>query len=136
MRDSARKICTLQVVMSRNVVNWLSMHHNTGSNAKIKLITYLKKLIEEGYRCFIVYVGGPIDFWTAETIWEYSKTIGNNRIRYSLVFITSIVNMENKWIDAERNWKEVTENAQEIVWQKEFYPIHNAVFKLIDLSKE
>ncbi len=132
MNYSVQATCAFQVVLNHRDTRRISKKRDLFK--KRKLIAYLKKLIADGYRTFVIYVGNQVDFWTAEVIWEFSITAGNPEITYMLVFITSVLKMENEWIDQESVWNEVTGNAQRILWQKDFYPMQGITLKMLDLS--
>ena len=65
-----------------------------------------------------------------------SETAENSDIEYTLVFITSFMKMQDEWIDHEKNWTDVINKAELVVWQKSVYPSETAELFLIDLTKD
>jgi hypothetical protein len=44
--------------------------------------------------------------------------------------------MQDEWIDHEKNWTDVIDKAEQVVWQKSVYPSETAELFLIDLTKD
>ena len=132
----ANKTCATQAILNYNDEKVLWKHGQPNKAIKCRLISALKQFYASDFRSFIIYIGNPTDFWLAEAIWEMSETAENSDIEYTLVFITSFMKMQDEWIDHEKNWTDVIDKAEQVVWQKSVYPSETAELFLIDLTKD
>lgn len=119
-----RKACMIRVDFHPCIANTISRYCMRCSEGKLEIIQFLQKLVENGYRHFILLVEQPSDVWIAELICYFQKSCA-----LDLIYSIGIWQYEEdscEWIeDLPFDWKTIAKNAYHVFpRRKDWYDPH------------
>lgn len=126
--------CIVQVVLEYEEFRSLRQHRRNETVLKKRVLEFIYRLYQTGFRHFIVFTSGPVDFWLAELLYFIGRNDEKVSLSYSLYLVPEDAKLISEWTMKEYYWDEVVRHAKKIHWCRGYWCMPDNPLMLLDLT--